>query len=141
MDQKHFWKCFCFSTKWALKSASYCKSNGKPKLQMHLSPNYDFVFTNLLKNETVLRRSRALRTWLIWCSKNENLRSSSTCLAIAWVYFSSAKADLSTIFETSWNEIEKILSLDFRKNGFKKNSYVRVIAIFKRFNELGERWL
>ena len=33
------------------KTTIYCKSNGKPKLQTCLSQNYDFVFTNLLKNE------------------------------------------------------------------------------------------
>ena len=33
------------------KTTIYGKSYGKPKLQMHLSRNYNFVFTNLLKNE------------------------------------------------------------------------------------------
>ena len=36
------------------KTTTYCKSIGKPKLQMCLSQNYDFVFTNLLKNEADL---------------------------------------------------------------------------------------
>ena len=36
------------------KNVAYCKSNGKQKLQMHLSQNYDFVFTNLLKYEADL---------------------------------------------------------------------------------------
>ena len=42
---------FLFYYKKAFKTTNYCKSNGKPKLQMRLSWNYDFVFTNLLKNE------------------------------------------------------------------------------------------
>jgi len=36
------------------KSSIYHKSNGKPELKLHLSRNYDFVFTNLLKNEAEL---------------------------------------------------------------------------------------
>ena len=36
------------------KTTTYCKSNGKLKLQMRLSQNYDFVFTNLFKNEAAL---------------------------------------------------------------------------------------
>ena len=36
------------------KSTTYCKSKGNQKLQMCLSRNYDFVFTNLLKNEAAL---------------------------------------------------------------------------------------
>ncbi len=39
---------------WPYKSSNYQKSNGKPELQMRLSQNYDFGFTNLLKNETEL---------------------------------------------------------------------------------------
>ena len=35
------------------KTIIYSKSNGKPKLPRSLSRNYDFVFTNLLKNEAV----------------------------------------------------------------------------------------
>ena len=42
---------FLFHYKKALKITTCCKSIGKPKLQMHLSQNYDFVFTNLFKNE------------------------------------------------------------------------------------------
>ena len=36
------------------KSTTYCKSKGNQTLQMCLSRNYDFVFTNLLKNEAEL---------------------------------------------------------------------------------------
>ena len=36
------------------KTIIYSKSNGKPKLPRSLSRNYDFVFTNLLKNEAVV---------------------------------------------------------------------------------------
>ena len=55
------------------KSKICCKSNGKQKLQTHLSGNYDFVFTNLLKNE-------AERFPTFFCSrtpkhKKENLRT------------------------------------------------------------------
>ena len=32
----------------------YCKSNGQPTIQIRLSQNYDFVFTNQLKNEAQL---------------------------------------------------------------------------------------
>ena len=39
---------------WPFKTNTYCESNGKSKLQMHLSQNYKFVFTNLLKNEAEL---------------------------------------------------------------------------------------
>ena len=36
------------------KSTTYCKSKGNQKFQMSLSRNYDFVFTNLLKNEAAM---------------------------------------------------------------------------------------
>ena len=39
------------------KTIIYSKSNGKPKLLTRLSRNYDFVFTNLLKNEAELGSS------------------------------------------------------------------------------------
>ena len=39
---------------WPYKTTTYCKSSGKPKLQIHLTRNYDFVFTNLFKNEAEL---------------------------------------------------------------------------------------
>ncbi len=41
------------------KSSIYHKSNGKSELQLQLSQNYDFVFTNLLKNEAELTKSTA----------------------------------------------------------------------------------
>ena len=36
---------------WPKKSTTYCKSKGNQTLKTRLSRNYDFVFTNLLKNE------------------------------------------------------------------------------------------
>ena len=54
--RKKFQKMFLFHDKIGRKKTStYCKSNGKPKLQMCLSQNYDFVFTNLLKNGADLK--------------------------------------------------------------------------------------
>ena len=43
------------------KSTTYCKSKGNQKFQMCLSQNYDFVFTNLLKNEAESTESHSFK--------------------------------------------------------------------------------
>ncbi len=43
-----------------LKPKIDCKNNGKWKLQTCFSPNYDFAFTNLLKNAADLLRNTVL---------------------------------------------------------------------------------
>jgi hypothetical protein len=45
------------------KSSSYHKRNRKPEFQLHLSQNYDFVFTNLVNKVLGIARSKKYGSW------------------------------------------------------------------------------
>ena len=49
--QKTLWNVIFLVTKEDLKICFLLQNNGIGKLQMYTSQNYDFTFTNLLKNE------------------------------------------------------------------------------------------